>query len=126
MKFFDAVKTGFVKYTNFSDRASRSEFWLFTVFVTLVSTMLEFLEIKILGLSYIDTNEYFSPLTTIFMLATIIPQISVTARRFHDVARSGWWILTFFTIIGILFPILYWCCKKGDEGENRFGSKPMA
>ena len=126
MNFFDAVKIGFVKYTNFSDRASRSEFWLFTLFLTLFLNMLEFLETKIAGVSYMVSNDLFSLLSSIFFLATIIPQISVTARRFHDVARSGWWILTFFTIIGILFPIIYWCCKKGDEGENRFGSKPMA
>ena len=35
-------------------------------------------------------------------------------------------MLTSVTIIGILFPILYWCCKKGDEEDNRFGSNPLS
>jgi len=88
--------------------------------------MLSFLDPLIAGESFIDYNEIASPLSTIFFLAIIIPAISVSVRRLHDINRSGWWLLLELTIIGILFPLLYWCCKKGDEGANRFGSKPMA
>jgi len=125
MNLFDAVKVCFVKYTNFSDRASRSEFWLFTLFNAIVSLMLMFLDPLIAGESFLDYDEIFPPLSTIFLLAIIIPAISVSVRRLHDVNRSGWWFLIELTIIGVLFPILYWCCKKGDEGENRFGPKPI-
>ena len=124
MNFFDAVKVCFVKYTNFSDRASRSEFWLFELFTTIVTLMLVFIFPLIAGESFLGYDEIFAPLSTIFFLAIIIPETSVSVRRLHDVNRSGWWLLIEFTIIGMLFPILYWCCKKGDEGENRFGPKP--
>ena len=124
MNFFDAVKVCFLKYTNFSDRASRSEFWLFELFTTIVTLMLVFICPLIAGESFLDYDEIFAPLSTIFVLAIIIPETSVSVRRLHDVNRSGWWLLIEFTIIGMLFPILYWCCKKGDEGENRFGPKP--
>jgi uncharacterized membrane protein YhaH (DUF805 family) len=126
MIFFDAVKVCFVKYTNFSDRASRSEFWLFTLFINIVSAMLGFLDPLIAGESFWDYDEIYAPLSTIFSLAIFIPFISVSVRRLHDVNRSGWWLLIELTIIGLLFPILYWFCKKGDEGENRFGPKPIA
>ncbi len=125
MNFFDAVKVCFVKYTNFSDRASRSEFWLFTLFTAIVSSMLAFLDPLIAGESFVDYDATFPPLSNIFFVAILIPAISVSVRRLHDVNRSGWWLLIELTIIGILFPILYWCCKKGDEGENRFGPKPI-
>jgi uncharacterized membrane protein YhaH (DUF805 family) len=124
MNFFDAVKTCFVKYTNFSGRASRSEFWLFVLFTFVVSLMLVFLDPLIAGVPFIDYDEIFAPLSTIFTIAIFIPSIAVNVRRLHDVNRSGWWLLIELTVIGILL-ILFWCCTRGDEGENRFGPKPI-
>jgi uncharacterized membrane protein YhaH (DUF805 family) len=72
-----------------------------------------------------DYDGAVSPLGMIWSIATFIPLLSVNVRRLHDVNRSGWWLLIELTVIGILL-ILFWCCKKGDEGENRFGPKPIA
>ena len=58
----------------------------------------------------------------LFMLVALL---SLTARRLHDVNKSGWWYLLFFTIIGII-PILYWFVQKGDKADNRFGPDPLA
>ena len=126
MNFFDSVKICFVKYTNFSDRASRSEFWLFTLFMFIISMLCTVLDPWIAGESFWEYDEAFGPLSIIVSVATLIPTFSVSVRRLHDVNRSGWWLLIELTIIGMLFPILYWCCKKGDEVENRFGPKPLA
>jgi uncharacterized membrane protein YhaH (DUF805 family) len=125
MNFFDAVKTCFVKYTNFSDRASRSECWLFVLFTCVVSLILGFLDALIAGVPSMDYDGAVSPLGMIWSIATFIPLLSVNVRRLHDVNRPGWWLLIELTVIGILL-ILFWCCKKGDEGENRFGPKPIA
>ena len=125
MNFFDAVKTCFVKYTKFSGRASRSEFWLFVLFTFVVGLMLAFLDPLIAGVSFMDYDEVLAPLSTIFTIAIFIPSIAVNVRRLHDVNRSGWWLLIELTGIGILL-IIFWNCKKGDEGENRFGPKPIA
>ncbi len=130
MNFFDAVKTCFVKYTKFSGRASRSEFWLFVLFAFVVGLMLEFLDLLIAGVSFmdydeVDYDEVFAPLSTIFTIAMFIPMWAVNVRRLHDVNRSGWWYLIGLTGIGIPL-IIFWNCKKGDEGENRFGPKPIA
>ena len=124
MNFFDAIKICFVKYTDFSGRASRSEFWLFTLFLFIVSIVLLFLDPMLAGEAFLEYDDIFAPLGTIFSIITFIPAISVTARRLHDVNRSGWWMLIFFTVIGIV-PLLYWNCKKGDLEENRFGVNPF-
>ena len=108
MNFFDAIKICFVKYTNFSDRASRSEFWLFLLFNIIV-------EVAMIIVDFV---------TIVFFLATIIPYTAVMVRRLHDVNRSGWWYFALFTIIGVI-PVIYWLCKKGDEEDNRFGVKPL-
>jgi len=120
MDLVGAVKVCFVKYANFSDRASRSEFWLFMLFVTILGIVLAIIDVAIgvpLGESSLGG--------TIVGLVTFIPSLSVAARRLHDLNRSGWWILLYLTIIGILFPLLYWYCKKGDDGENDFGPNPI-
>ena len=54
-----------------------------------------------------------------------IPTLAVQVRRLHDVDRSGWWVLMYFTIIGYFFPLIYWLCKRGTEGANRFGPDPL-
>ena len=114
MNFFDAIKICFIKYTNFSDRASRSEFWLFYLFTSIVNLIL-----------LVVNPDPYASVSMIFTLATVIPSTAVLARRLHDINRSGWWYLIALTVIGII-PLIYWFCKKGDQGENQFGDQPLA
>ena len=39
MNFIEAVKSGFRNYVNFSGRAVRSEYWYWTLFVTVVAVV---------------------------------------------------------------------------------------
>ena len=51
----------------------------------------------------------------------ILPNTSLIIRRLHDINKSGWWMLLFFTIVGII-PMLYWLYfKEGDQSENNYG-----
>ena len=124
MNFFDAIKICFVKYTNFSDRASRAEYWLFSLFILIISLMLSLIDPLIAGAGSAEYIEVFAPLSTMFSIGITVPSISVTVRRLHDVNRTGWWYLIVFTIIGLV-PVIYWMCKKSDEGENRFGQPSL-
>ena len=52
----------------------------------------------------------------------ILPNTSLIMRRLHDINKSGWWMLLFFTIVGII-PMLYWLYfKEGDQYENNYGT----
>ena len=114
MNFFEAVKSAFSKYGVIAGRSLRSEYWYFQLFIFIGGLVSAVPDIQIGG-----------PVYVIFVLAVLVPNITVTVRRLHDVDRSGWWMLIPMTIIGII-PYLYWVCKKGDEGENRFGPDPFA
>ena len=114
MNFFEAVKSAFSKYGVIAGRSLRSEYWYFQLFIFIGGLVSAVPDIQIGG-----------PVYVIFVLAVLVPNITVTVRRLHDVDRSGWWMLIPMTIIGII-PYLYWVCKKGDEGENRFGPEPLA
>ncbi len=116
MDFQTSVKTCFKKYADFSGRALRSEFWWFVLFVSLGSIVVTIIDIMILGYS-IEVN---GPLYLIFLVGIFIPSIAVTARRLHDVNRSGWWQLIELTIIGILL-ILVWNVTEGEKKKNIYG-----
>lgn len=116
MNFSTAVKTCFNKYIDFSGRAARSEFWWYTLFIVVGGIVTSAID-GMLGMAMAVNG--------LFSLATLLPSISVTARRLHDTDRSGWWmLLMFIPLIGWLI-LLYFEVQKGTDGENRFGPNPL-
>ena len=123
MNFSQAVSSFFARWKDFNGRSSRSEYWWATLFITLTSIFTNILTL-FLGLSGSIVAIIVLLLIVIFSLFLTIASLALVVRRLHDTNKSGWWYLIIFTIIGVL-PLLYWYCKKGDEGENRFGSNPL-
>ena len=121
MDFATAISTCMVKkYADFSGRASRSEFWFCQLFFLIIGFIVGIIDAMVLGYVYEA-----GPFELISYVIIIIPAIAVTARRLHDVNLSGWWQLIALTIVGI--PIyLYWLIIKGTDGNNDFGSDPIA
>ncbi|MAM62121.1 DUF805 domain-containing protein [Maritimibacter sp. UBA3975] len=108
------------KYVEFNGRAQRAEFWWFVLFIFVVSAILSLIDAAL----FEGVLQDIGPLSAIFTLITLIPAIAVTARRLHDVGRSGWWQLLFLLpVIGFLV-ILFWAVQKGTDGPNDFGPDP--
>ncbi len=144
MSFFDAVATAFRRYFDFSGRSSRSEFWWFFLFCVLLYMLTFSLTINELGQIDESNPEAFlsKALTSWFGLAfilTLIPSISISIRRFHDINMSGWWyvalqivpsilaqLILIFSFISFmtLFVYLYFMCVEGG-GDNQYGSNPL-
>jgi uncharacterized membrane protein YhaH (DUF805 family) len=120
MNFLEAIKAGFANYVNFSGRAIRSEFWLWTLFAVIGSLVAGIIDTQVLGY---DLGQ--SPITSIFDLVTFLPSLGISIRRLHDIDRTGWWVLIALTVIGA-FLLIYWACKKGTPGSNRFGPDRLA
>jgi len=116
MDFQTSIKTCFNKYAVFSGRASRSEFWFFVLFGFLGGIITAIIDVMILGFP----AEKNGPINLIFSIALIIPSISVTARRLHDINKSGWWQLLWLTIIGGILLII-WNATEGESKKNKFG-----
>ncbi len=120
MGFTEAVRSVLSDhYADFTGRASRSEYWWFALFSILVS----------IGISIaraIAGDVVGGILGLLFVLALIVPSISVTVRRLHDSDRSGWWILiALVPMIGSLV-LLVLMVLPGTPGENRFGPDSSA
>jgi len=116
--------TVFRRWRDFSGRSSRREYWMFTLVLIIIAFVLGILDGVMLGVMGYTLNEAETQLFTLgnaYSLVTLIPSISVSVRRLHDIDKSGWWLLLVFTGIGILL-IIYWACLGSDEDENRYGS----
>ncbi|AVW92837.1 DUF805 domain-containing protein [Celeribacter baekdonensis] len=120
MTFLTAIKTCFSKYITFSGRASRSEYWYFTLFTLLAAFGTLALDIVLASNLGLPPIFY-----TVASIAIILPSLSVLVRRLHDVNKSGWWyFIGFVPLVGVLL-ILYWAVSKGTSGPNRFGPDPI-
>ena len=117
MGFGAAIASGFRNYAKGRGRATRSEFWYWTLFVFLVGIAASAVDVVLASVLGLDDHGAFNSLTS---LALLIPGIAVTIRRLHDTDRSGWWYLLPLTIIGII-PFVIWVCSRGTPGANRFG-----
>lgn len=62
----------------------------------------------------------------IYLLATAVPTIAVSARRLHDRNMSGWWFLGCLLPILGNFIILALMIPKGTSGSNQYGPDPLA
>jgi uncharacterized membrane protein YhaH (DUF805 family) len=117
MTFGDAVRSGWNNYATFSGRTPRAGYWWWIVFVVLVGSGVNTIDVSAFG----QDKLY---LTGIFWLAALIPNLSVATRRLHDIDRRGWWqLLWFIPVIGWII-LLVWYCKPSQPGANRFGPNP--
>jgi len=97
-------------YTTFSGRASRREYWMFTLISLIISLALALIEIAL----KINPDSDRSILGDLYSAIILIPTIAVAIRRVHDSGKSGWWILVpIYSLILSLTP--------GDRNENKYG-----
>lgn len=127
MTFGQAVKSGFQHYVSWKGRASRSEYWWWTLFMILVTLPFSILyQVSLQGvlvsgvadLSAIFNWAYF--LLMIVSLVLFLPWLSMLIRRLHDTDRSGGWfwiqlIPTVGSIVILVFTLL-----PSTPGPNRF------
>lgn len=84
----------------------------------------------LIAIDYVIFNSVSNSLMIIaFALLYIILlsfNISMFARRLHDLNYSGWWaLLEFIPFINFLL-ILYLFFKQGEQRANKYGPKPSA
>ena len=122
MNMKEAVISVLTKWKNFSGRACRSEFWYFVLASILLAVIVFLFEIAT-GIVDIESNKR-GILSIILELVLAVPSISVASRRMQDRGYSGWWQLSYLTIIGI-FVVLVWCMLPAKEDENKWGRNPL-
>lgn len=108
-------------YAVFSGRARRKEYWFFVLFNLLASMTLGFAD-RLVG-TYNQSSGY-GLLSSIYLMATFLPALAVTVRRYHDTNRSGWWVLIWFVpLVGIIVHLVF-ALKDSQPGPNQYGRNP--
>ena len=119
--YIDVLK----KYTVFSGRARRKEFWMFFLFSTIISVILAVVD-QFMGWQFEMGGDIIGFLSTLYYLAVVVPYLAVIVRRLHDTERTGWWMLiAFIPFVGVLI-LLVFLILQGTRGDNRFGPDPKA
>ena len=116
-----------MRYADFSGRSQRMEYWMFTLFYTLVIMVLVGFAILFgspAGEEHTLAENYFLVVTLLWVLGTIVPYIAVTVRRLHDQDKSGWFYLISFVPYVGGFVMLIFMCLEGTVGPNRYGPDP--
>ncbi|MCF8070142.1 MAG: DUF805 domain-containing protein [Desulfobacterales bacterium] len=107
--FTDALK----KYADFNGRATRTQFWMFVLFYFIFCIIAAVID-SIIGASIFSI---------ILMLGLIVPSISITARRLHDISKSGWWqLVALVPVIGSIVLIIF--CVMDSHPQNQYGPNP--
>ena len=145
MNFINSIKTCFKKYIDFNGRASRSEFWYFTLLL-----VFGYFGLLLIVNYWNDSNLFYELSDSLYNsinyliygmfyglpIICLIPFVSVTIRRIHDIGQSGFVILIFFVgffiafllknelIVRIVFIILGVFLTQKSVGKNQFGPVP--
>ena len=125
------------RFCYFGDRASRREYWSYTLIIKPCFAAALFIPYIVGGIIFpfvvrgfgyevyemvfksIDGLALLGVLfALILMLIVSLHGLSVSVRRMHDVGKSGWWVLVPFANFFLLF-------KKSDEEWNIYGEPPV-
>lgn len=116
MTFTQAVRSCLSRYGTFSGRASRAEYWWFTLFAmgAVAATMV---------LDAVLGTDYLYCLT---LLVLVIPLLAAGSRRLHDSGKTGW-----LNLLGLLpgiggVVLIVLLLLAGDSGRNQYGEPPVS
>jgi uncharacterized membrane protein YhaH (DUF805 family) len=123
------------QYVDFSGRARRTEYWMFTLISAIISIVLGLIDAllfrtgsftSITGGGSVAFSASLGVLGTIYSLAVLLPTLAVSVRRLHDTDRSGWWLLIgLIPLIGAIVLLVFFV-TAGNQSPNRYGPDPKA
>ncbi|MCB0649383.1 MAG: DUF805 domain-containing protein [Saprospiraceae bacterium] len=114
------------KYSDFTGRARRSEYWNFVLISILPVIIIYGLFAVSLALGSTTLSYIFMALYIICALALLVPSLAALVRRLHDTGRSGWWyFIGFVPIVGAI-ALLVFLVQDSQPGTNQWGPNPKA
>ena len=132
--FGEAIKSGFRNMFKFTGRASRTEFWYFILFYTLVfytlgivvSFLIPFVMLKI---QHPITLESALMIVSFIAFILIIPLVSITVRRLHDSERKGAWVLSnllpmIIAMVSVIYSMFHLSLGERTETETATSFNP--
>lgn len=119
VSFSQAVRMAFDSYCRFQGRSSRSEYWWWVLFCSILGFCIGIVE-SILGFSMTAVQAT----SGILSLVLLLPGLGLSVRRLHDIGKSGWWILLgLIPMVGAIVLII-WFARNSQMQDNQYGPVP--
>ena len=113
----------FLHFADFSGRARRTEYWMFTLF----NILFYFAWAILTGVIFALANGRETGLTVSlygYFMIMMLPGMAVSVRRLHDTGKSGWMLLVgLIPLVGGIW-LLILMLTEGDAEENKYGPNP--
>ena len=127
---------------SFDGRIGRGTWWVAGIILGAIQAALYvYLTYNMIGFSpgylnyYVDDAEYWqriwnnnAGLLTFVLFAWFalsVIGLSVTVRRWHDLNKSGWWVLiNLIPVLGSIYAFVMQGFVAGDQGPNQYGPAP--
>jgi uncharacterized membrane protein YhaH (DUF805 family) len=125
MSFFDAIKSYFKNYANFSGRTSKTTFWWTVLFLVLAGMLVAAIfpgavEVDhIAGLDISTRND--SIAQNVWSIGTFLPSLALGVRRLQDMGKPGQYL--WFALIPVAgwIMLLVWFLQPGLPTANKYG-----
>ena len=138
MSYTESVETCLKKSFCFKGRASRSEYWWWTLSYSVALLLLMYCAVYCRAILYErETANSFAFVSFAAGCVVFFPALAACIRRLHDTGLSGWWLLLFgvgviseyvlgtawvFVVISCLFT--YILSRPSEKGANKYGDVP--
>lgn len=113
------------KLFSFEGRVGRKTFWL-----TLLAIIGVVVAAQVLLAVLASMSEGAAKIGAILVLLVsavlLVPALAISAKRWHDLNKSGWWLLLGFVPLANLYAVAMTGFVKGTEGRNSYGEDPVA
>jgi uncharacterized membrane protein YhaH (DUF805 family) len=115
---------------SFEGRVGRATYWYFVLAIVVLFAVLG----AVFGMSMVSVNPETGQAVAsgsggmilgLVSLLILWPSLAITAKRWHDVDKSAWWILIgLVPAVGGIVALVFNGFIAGTPGPNRFGAAP--
>ncbi|MGB3543803.1 DUF805 domain-containing protein, partial [Rubrivirga sp.] len=111
-------------YADVEGRASRREYWTFTLIHSVVLVGLWFVTIFASSGNLTELFPFASLALAAYSLGTIVPGFAIAIRRLHDTNKS--WMMLLFGLVPFVGALIVFLLMilDGDRGPNSYGDDP--
>jgi uncharacterized membrane protein YhaH (DUF805 family) len=104
-------------YADFKSRARRQEYWMFNLVNLIIYAVLLFLGVA-------TESDLMAVVLILYYIAILVPSLSITVRRLHDIGKSGWmFLINFVPFVGGII-LLIFLCLDSEPHDNQYGPNP--
>jgi uncharacterized membrane protein YhaH (DUF805 family) len=106
---------------SFKGRSGRLQWWCVTVTLLAIASVIDAL------FDLPTTGDIAAVVAIPFIVALCWMLTAVSVRRWHDLGKSGWWVLIHaIPVVGPFIVIGANGFMRGEAGQNRYGPPPNA